>query len=554
MMTQEIGKYLIDNGLLDEDSFRRALKAENQLQSSFGEILANLGLVSEIDFANSLSQMLNIPMAGRDEYAVFNLSQEKLSRNFLKSSKIVPLRENNEFVEIAMTNPTDKFAIDAISMALGKPIRIKIGLSKDIEKALNRNETDPPEAFEDILKDININLSNDDDISRLKDMASEAPVIKLVNRIINQAINERASDIHIEPYENKLVLRYRIDGILREVSPPPAVLMPAIISRIKIMANLNIAERRLAQDGRVSLQIQGKMIDLRISILPSLYGESAVIRLLDTAAVSLDFEDLGMTPSLHEAFMKVMSSRHGILLVTGPTGSGKTTTLYAALKKLNQVERKIVTVEDPIEYQLDGITQVQVNPVIDMSFANVLRSIVRQDPDVIMIGEMRDIETAEIAVQSAQTGHMVLSTLHTNDAAGAISRLLDMGVEDYLINSTVGAVLGQRLVRRLCPDCREAYSPTADMLKDLKFKCETLYRPKGCNSCDGQGYMGRMGIYELLIFDESIRKLVLKRASTSKIHEVARQNGMITMLEDGLDKAREGLTTIEEIKRITREH
>lgn len=562
-MIQDIGSILIEMGCLSAEGCERAEKAHTQLDEPFGKVLLGLGLVSEVDYAQALGKLLQIDLAEESDYPSYLLFRDKIPYNFLRSCRIMILSEQEDFIEISMADPSDEFAVDAMALALDFPVKCKVGLPQDIEQALERAHENTGEnaldSYAGILKDMTDDLENmaGDDIKRLKDIASEAPVIKLVNRIISMALNDRASDIHLETYENKLVVRYRVDGVLREVPAPPAALIPAIISRIKIMANLNIAERRLSQDGRISLQLQGKLVDLRVSILPSLYGENAVIRILETTAVELDFTSLGMAPEVHEAFVNVISRRHGMLLVTGPTGSGKTTSLYSALKQLNEPERKIITVEDPVEYQLDGITQVQVNAAIDLSFANVLRSIVRQDPDVIMIGEMRDLETAEIAIQSALTGHVVLSTLHTNDAAGAITRLLDMGVEDYLLTSTVNGILAQRLVRTLCPECCQSYAPSSELLKRFGMKQNSeikFYKAVGCKACGGQGYSGRMGIYELLIFDDEIRELVLKRVPTNKIFDTACAAGMKTMVEDALDKALKGLTTIEEIQRITREH
>lgn len=553
----------MEMGLLDQEGCERAQAATEELDQPLGEILVKLELVTEQDLAKVLSKVFNLPEAESDEYPDHPLFNGTLSGNFLKSSRVMPLSDEEDHVVVAMADPSDSFTVEALEHALGKSVRVKIGLPRDIERAFERAYEENEGSLSSILKDIADDFGDvsDDDIKKLKDMASEAPVIRLVNRIIGTALEERASDIHIEPYENQLIIRYRVDGVLREVDSPPVELTPAIISRIKIMANLNIAERRLTQDGRVSLQIQGKPIDLRVSILPSLYGESAVIRILEDSAVRLEFESLGMGKALHDRFMNVLNQRHGILLVTGPTGSGKTTTLYTALKLLNKTERKIITVEDPIEYQLNGITQVQVNANIGLSFSNVLRSIVRQDPDVIMIGEMRDLETAEIAVQSSLTGHVVLSTLHTNDAAGAITRLLDMGVEDYLLTSTVNGVVGQRLVRTLCAECREEYSPPMAFIKRMGLDkhiedCQNirLYRPVGCKACGGQGYVGRLGIYEILVVDENIRQLILQKASTVDIQAAALETGMLTMFEDGIDKSLRGLTTIEEVRRITREY
>jgi len=558
-----LGDILTEMGLIDRTAYDRAVKVHNELGEPLGDVLVKLEMISEADRAQAFSRLYNVPIAEREDYPGTSLYNGQVSQNFLKASRAMPIEDHETHAVVAMVDPSDEYTLEALELALNKDIQIKIALPRDLEQALEGNLEAGGGSLENILKDIGADGEDLEgaDIKRLKDMASEAPVIRLVNRIISTALEERASDIHVEPYEKDLMIRYRIDGVLREVQSPPAALAPAIISRIKIMANLNIAERRLAQDGRVSLQLQGKMVDLRVSILPSLFGESAVIRILEDSNVALEFSSLGMSGPLHERFMEVMTQRHGILLVTGPTGSGKTTTLYTALKNLNKPESKIITVEDPIEYQLNGITQIQVNSAIGLGFANVLRSVVRQDPDVIMIGEMRDLETAEIAVQSALTGHMVLSTLHTNDAAGAITRLLDMGVEDYLLTSTVNGVMGQRLVRTLCPECREPYTPPDEFIDRMGLRDHVnnegpieLYRPIGCKACAGQGYTGRMGIYELLVITDELRQLILKKSTTPEIQAYARKEGMVTMFEDGLDKALKGLTTIEEVRRITREH
>ena len=401
----------------------------------------------------------------------------------------------------------------------------------------------------------------EDDVEHLRDLASEAPVIRLVNLIIQRAVEARASDIHIEPFENRLKVRYRIDGVLQEVEAPPSRSTAAVISRIKIMAKLNIAERRLPQDGRIMIRVQGKELDLRVSTIPTVYGESVVMRLLDRETVVLDFWELGFTDHVLKPFLEVLHMPHGIILVTGPTGSGKTTTLYTGLQKLNAPVRKIITVEDPVEYQLEGINQIQVKHSIGLTFAGALRSIVRQDPDVIMIGEMRDLETARIAIQSALTGHVVLSTVHTNDAAGGITRLLDMGVEDYLMTSTVNGILAQRLVRKICMSCREPYEALPEMVKELNLnklvkgrkKKITLYHPKGCEECSHTGYRGRMGIFEFLIVSDPIRRLILQHADSTQVFEQAQKEGMRIMYEDGLVKCLEGGTTVEEILRVTQE-
>ncbi len=403
-------------------------------------------------------------------------------------------------------------------------------------------------------------LAFDADIQQLKDLAAEAPVIRLVSLIITNALEQRASDIHIEPFENRLVVRYRIDGVLHEVESPPRRFSAAVISRVKIMANLDIAERRLPQDGRIRLRVQGKEIDLRVSTVPTMHGESVVMRILDKGGVALDFQKLGFYDDTLKIFTRVLMEPHGILLVTGPTGSGKTTTLYTALETLNKPDVKILTVEDPVEYQMPGINQIQVKPQIDLTFANALRSIVRQDPDVIMIGEIRDLETAQIAVQSALTGHLVLSTVHTNDAASTVNRLLDMGVEDYLLTSTVIGILAQRLVRTLCPQCKEPYTALPEIVDELGLRRIakstgdiTLWHEKGCPECAHTGFMGRVSVMEMLPMTDPLRSLVMKHATSTDLRNEAIRGGMVTMYEDGLRKALDGITTFEEVLRVTRE-
>jgi len=432
-------------------------------------------------------------------------------------------------------------------------------VSEGVELALERlYEKEEEEAGDD---DFGAGLGDvsEDDIEHLKDLASEAPVIRLVNQIIQRAVESRASDIHIEPFEDELKVRYRIDGILKEVDSPPPRSTAAVISRIKIMSKLNIAERRLPQDGRIPLRVQGKELDLRVSTVPTLFGESVVMRLLDKESVRFDFATLGFDGPPRARLDTILDMPYGIFLVTGPTGSGKSTTLYTALSRLNTEERKIITVEDPVEYQLPGINQIQVKPQIGMTFAGALRSIVRQDPDIIMVGEMRDLETARIAVQSALTGHVVLSTLHTNDAASGVTRLLDMGVEDYLLTSTINGILAQRLVRRLCPLCRERYQPLPELaLKFLRLRDPdddelSLYRPVGCDQCNDTGYLGRMVITEALVMSDDIRQAVLAHATATEIQRRAIAEGMLSMYEDGLRKALDGRTTVEEVMRVAEE-
>jgi general secretion pathway protein E len=397
-----------------------------------------------------------------------------------------------------------------------------------------------------------------EDVERLKDMASDAPVIRVVNLIFSRALEARASDIHIEPYEHELKIRYRIDGVLQDVESPPARMAPAIISRVKILSRLNIAERRLPQDGRIKLKISGKEVDLRVSTVPTLHGESVVMRILDKQTLNLNLEDIGLSDKVLSDLKSVLERPNGIFLVTGPTGSGKTTTLYAVLSRMNTPERKIMTVEDPVEYQIAGVNQIQAAPRIGLDFAHALRSIVRQDPDVIMIGEMRDRETAGIAIQSALTGHIVFSTLHTNDSASGVTRLLDMGLEDYLLTSTVNAIMAQRLVRVLCPACRRESALTDEEVQHMGISrlveragSRRVWRATGCEACARTGYRGRMGVHELLLVDDSIRHLILEHASAEVIMKAARANGMVTMYEDGVLKAFAGHTSIDEVLRVT---
>jgi general secretion pathway protein E len=398
-----------------------------------------------------------------------------------------------------------------------------------------------------------------DDIEHLKDLASEAPVIRMVNLIFQRALENKASDIHFEPFEDALVIRLRIDGVLQQIEGPSVSATAAIISRIKLMAKLNIAERRLPQDGRIKIQMQGKEIDLRVSTTPTMYGESVVIRLLDKENVVFDFATLGFEEANLQQFIEVLAKPHGIILITGPTGSGKSTTLYTALSQLNTPEKKIITVEDPVEYQLNGVNQIQAKPKIGLTFSSALRSIVRQDPDVIMIGEMRDLETAKIAVQSALTGHLVLSTLHTNDAAGALARLLDMGLDDYLLTSTINGILAQRLVRKLCLHCRVPYLAKPEVIAEkgltrfLKNDQLTLYHAQGCKECGGIGYSGRLAIIEFLVMNDALRKMVMEHKESGLIQEEAIKGGMLTIYQDGLAKAAKGLTSLDEVLRVTTE-
>jgi general secretion pathway protein E len=486
---------------------------------------------------------------------------EGLSTRFIRERRLIPLEMKNGRLKILMADPDDREAVEALAVALSAEVRVYSGEGKMIDDYISRYYGRESQDFGEIIEKIDdpgYEFPGDgaEDVGHLKDLASEAPIIQLVNLLIARALESRASDIHIEPFEEELRIRYRIDGVLHDVETAPKKLQAAIVSRVKIMARLNIAERRLPQDGRIRIKVGEKQIDLRVSTIPVLYGEGIVMRLLDKEGAVIDMERLGFSTAILRRFEDLIRKPHGIILVTGPTGSGKTTTLYGALDRINTPDRKIITVEDPVEYQLRGVNQIQVKPGIGLTFAAALRHIVRQDPDVIMIGEIRDLETAEIAVQSALTGHMVFATLHTNDAPSAVTRLLDLGVEGFLLSSTIRGILAQRLVRVICPDCRERDDSafTREELALFGLSADTeLYRGRGCETCTWTGYYGRQGVFELLAVDDDLRRLVLRNADAGELRRRARESGMKTLLEDGAEKVRRGVTTLQEVFRVTQE-
>ena len=561
-MPKRLGEILLERGKLDPANLDRALKLqEGESREKIGVILLRLGMVSGRDLADALAEQLDLPLAAAADFPELPLMEERLSAKFLRDAQAVPLREDDEELALAIADPTDSFVLSAVQMAAGKRVRPFIAAPNEIDAALERLYGGGKSSMGQIVDTIQTRDEEQDwgDVEHLKDLASEAPVIRLVNLMLTKALESRASDIHIEPFENRLIIRYRIDGVLHEVESPPRRLSAAIISRVKIMASLDIAERRLPQDGRIKLRIQGKEIDLRVSTVPTMHGESVVMRILDKGGVPLNFESLGFDGIALARFLECLDEVHGILLVTGPTGSGKTTTLYTALDRLNNPDVKIVTVEDPVEYQMQGINQIQIRPQIDLTFANALRSIVRQDPDIIMVGEIRDVETVRIAMQSALTGHMVLSTVHTNDAPSTINRLLDMGSEDYLLTSTVNGILAQRLVRTLCKQCREPHAALPEVIDQMGLRRFTkaddiiLYKPVGCPACGGTGYFGRICIVEMLTMSDTIRSLIMRHATAGELRAAAIAQGMETMFENGLRKSLAGTTTIEEVLRVTRE-
>jgi general secretion pathway protein E len=559
-LDEDICQFLLRKGRLKETDLVRARRVhEEQEDVGLVTLLTRLGLASERDVAEATSELLELPLLAAKDAPEVPPSGVQLPVRFLKQFHVAPIGEDEHTVKLLVADPQDDYARQAVALATGRKVACVVGLRSEIDDLIERYYGQGRSAMGTIVENLaGEDGGGEDDVEHLRDLASEAPVIRLVNLVMQRAVEQRASDIHIEPFENRLKVRYRIDGVLHEVESPPASSTAAVISRIKIMAKLNIAERRLPQDGRIMLRVQGKELDLRVSTIPTSYGESVVMRILDRENVVLDFKSLGFTDDFLKRFLGVLEMPHGIMLVTGPTGSGKTTTLYTALSKINTPEVKIITVEDPVEYQIEGVNQIQVKPQIGLDFSHALRSIVRQDPDVIMIGEMRDLETAKIAIQSALTGHLVLSTLHTNNAAGAVTRLLDMGVDDYLLCSTVNGVLGQRLVRRLDRDSAQRYQALPEVIEDHKLRQYTrhdpiyLWKPMASDRSP-TGYLGRTTIMEFLVMSDPIRRLVMQHADHNKIEAQAREEGMRTMYEDGIAKSLAGLTTIEEVLRVTQE-
>ncbi len=540
-----LGQLLIEKGLIGQEDLERALELQRERGDKVGKILVDMGYLAQRDLITVLSEQLGLPLA-RIAAPPSGPETEGMSPRFLRQSLVFPLSIEDGTLALAMADPLDFETLNAVSAFSKLEVTPQLATEQEILDAIDRYYSDgggrsATAGFDAI---------DEDDLEHLRDMASEAPVIRLVNAMIAQAVEKRASDIHIEPFEKEFRVRFRIDGVLASQDPPPREFKAAIISRLKLMAKLNIAERRLPQDGRIKLRILGRDVDLRVSTLPTLFGESVVMRLLDRSAGDFyDLRRLGFDDFMLSRMEHYTSLPHGIFLVTGPTGSGKSTTLYSALKLINLPDKKIITIEDPVEYQMDGINQIHVNPAIGLTFAAGIRHIVRQDPDVIMIGEIRDRETADIAIRSALTGHFVYSTLHTNDAPSAVTRLTDMGVENYLISSSVVAVLAQRLVRLICGNCKEvagrAMTPFGEDIE--------TYKGHGCEECGGSGYRGRAGIFELMEMNDELRQLVMAGADASRLTEAARRHGMRNLREDGWAKVRNGTTTASEVTRVTQE-
>ncbi|WP_233503474.1 GspE/PulE family protein [Sphingomonas psychrotolerans] len=545
-----LASMLAARGLLPEEGLQRALLIERESGERLDAVVTRLGMLSEDRLVTELASFCGLAAIGAEAFPATPIEGPELSLAFLRDIRALPVAIDADVVHIVVSNPFDPFVVQAFAFMFQRQVERVVGRASDIDAAIERlyhGQRASADAVEDAV--------DDEDLERLKDLVSDAPVIRAVNRLIANAVDQRASDIHIEPGDDGLAIRFRIDGMLRDAGRLPVAMRAPLVSRIKVMARLNIAERRLPQDGRMRISVRGHEIDLRVATAPSIHGESVVMRILDRSKLALDFAALGFDAALTGRLREAITRPHGIVLVTGPTGSGKTTTLYAALSELNAPEHKLLTVEDPIEYRLDGVIQTQVNPAIGFTFGSALRSFLRQDPDVMMVGEIRDTETAQIAVQAALTGHMILSTLHTNTAAGAVSRLLDMDVEPFLLGSVLTGVLAQRLVRRLCPDCRTPYDPREDAPEALRPLLEAegihrLYHPVGCVRCGGSGYSGRIALLEFLRVDVAVSRLILRRADTREILAAAEQGGMRSLAADGVAKAGEGLTTIEEVLRV----
>jgi general secretion pathway protein E len=566
MKTRKLGEILVERGLVSEADLVRLLENERSKGQPLGTLLVQQGLITEEDLLEALSEQLGLPFWRKlEEVGIEHIPVSKIPIAFYRQQKVFPIAFTDGGLKVAVSDPLNLQPLDDLAVFLGAPVEPVISSERELMAAINRYFDRETGSTEQVMQDIEGEdlgaIANEiEETDDLLDLASEAPVIRLVNSILTQAVRARASDVHIEPFERELKVRYRIDGLLYNTLTPPRRLQAAISSRIKVMANLNIAERRLPQDGRIRIRVGEKDVDIRVSVVPTAYGERIVLRLLDKTSVLLGLEEIGMGEEAYVRYSRLIKRSNGIILVTGPTGSGKTTTLYGTLNKINAPELNIITIEDPIEYQLNGIGQIQVNPRIDLTFANGLRSILRQDPDIIMVGEIRDRETAEIAIQASLTGHLVFSTLHTNDAAGAVTRLLDMGVEAFLVSSSVLAIIAQRLVRVICKECREPYRPDTSLVKEMGLDRASdplfegfFYRGKGCAACFQTGYRGRSGIYELLVIDDNIRSLIMSGADSSVIRRKAIEQGMTTLFRDGVIKVVKGTTTVDEVLRVTQE-
>jgi type IV pilus assembly protein PilB len=562
---RRLGQILVDLGYMNEDQLWDVLEEQKQSPGEvIGRVAVRMGLVTEAQLSEALAEQWGMQVVNLKETTITPKVLELVPETMASIYKIMPVSLKNNVLTVAMGDPQNIAALDDLRNFLGYDVRGAVSNPADIQAAIERYYADKQESIEDVIN----SLDDDDDMAEdrmatkgydlasLEEMADAAPIRKLLNMVLLLAIKDQASDIHFEPFEDEFKIRVRADGVLYEMVPPPRHLANAIITRIKVMSNLDIAERRLPQDGRIELNVGGNSVDLRVSVLPTLFGESVVLRVLDRTVVQLDLNKIGMDPATLTRFRKIIHRPNGIVLVTGPTGSGKTTTLYSALNELNDISTKIITTEDPVEYEIFGLVQIPVNPDIDVTFANVLRAILRHDPDTILIGEIRDYETAEIAVQSALTGHLVFSTLHTNDAPTAVTRLRDMGIPPFLITATVEAILAQRLVRKICVECRTQFEPSDELLMELQLPLAQarkykFYYGRGCPRCNNTGYKGRCGIYELMDINDDIRDLISSDASVDEMRNLARAQGMTSLREAGLKLIFDGVSTIDEVVRET---
>jgi general secretion pathway protein E/type IV pilus assembly protein PilB len=551
-----IAEVLLERGLITSDHLAAAMELRKTEGLRLDRALVRLECIKEETLLRVMSEQLGVPMVDLTTVQIDVEALRSLPPRLVHRKGILPVKRENGVLVVATSDPFDLYAFDEIRLMTGLEIQPALAPEEDIQKLIKTHFGIGGETLDEMMSTDDLEVVQDGSAENedLLEMAQEASVVKLVNEVFLEAVNERASDIHIEPYERGLSIRYRIDGVLHDASVPATVsrFQAAIISRVKIMSNLNIAEKRLPQDGRIKLSVGGRQVDIRVSVIPMLFGEGIVMRLLDKSKVLYTLPELGMAQDTFAVFEQLIDRPHGIVLVTGPTGSGKTTTLYAALQAIVSPRIKVLTVEDPVEYHLDGVNQIQVNPKIGMTFARGLRAILRHDPDVVMIGEIRDLETAEAAIQAALTGHLVFSTLHTNDACSAATRLLDMGIEPFLVTSTVAAAMAQRLVRTICPDCKQEYLPDLDKLpSDLKLEPgQKLFRGAGCRKCRGTGFYGRSGLYELMVADDDVREKIMARAQATEILKIAKAAGLRTIRDDGWIKVRLGVTTPEEVMRV----
>ncbi|MCG2676815.1 type II secretion system ATPase GspE [bacterium] len=560
MEKKKLGEILVEKGVITSAQLTQVLAEQKRTGERLGRILVNLGFITERELIKFLGAQMDIPPINLDNYLIdpqiIDLVPQSLARRYI----LIPVFKSEDTLTLAMADPLNVFAIDDLHVRTKCRITPAVASETDILRAIDQYYG-ISESMEEVIKEASeekfkLEEVEEVDLDKIEALAEEMPIIKLVNLIIMQAVKDRASDIHIESERDKVRTRYRIDGVLYEVPSPPKRLQPAIVSRIKIMSGMDIAEKRLPQDGRIMLRARNKDIDLRVATLPTMFGEKVVLRILERAVTIVDLDKLGLLPETRKRYEEIISRPYGIVLSTGPTGCGKSSTLYASLNKIKSTKTNIITIEDPIEYQISLVNQVQINPKAGLTFANGLRSFLRQDPDIIMVGEIRDLETAEIAVHASLTGHLVLSTLHTNDAPTAFTRLIDMGVEPFLVSSSVTAVMAQRLVRTICPKCREEHQPPKEVLEELglsKEKGLKFYRGKGCGNCKNTGYFGRTGIFELLIPNEKIKDIVVRKTPATEIRKEALRAGMRSLREDGVFKIKEGITSIEEVLRVTQE-